>query len=189
MKSWTVIILISVFCLSQIVITAQSVKLTKTERKQEQKNIDSLLLVRSMPVRITAKDSLFRMDLQILLRDSLKAKKFEVLNYEEASDLSKKFFENLFGVNNKQRMLDNIENVKKNKDYFIKEMELAHPYLQIIEIAVCNSPTNDCIAVKRVNSPNGKKYKNWNFFIGESESLNQFVSRIMESLTLQSVIK
>jgi hypothetical protein len=164
-------------------ISCSSSKINSSVRKQERKDIESLLLVRSLPVRISAKDSLFRRDIQILLHDRLKAKKFECLNREDANDLSKKYYENLFGVNNKQRILDNIENIKKDKEYFLKEVEFARPYMQSVEISACSTESANCIIAKRVNYPNGRKQKSWEFKYDETESINHLVSRIIDSLT------
>jgi hypothetical protein len=160
-----------------------SSKTTSSIKKQDQKDIDSLLLVRSLPVKISAKDSLFRMDIQILLNDSLKTRKFECLNYQDATALSKKFMEDLFGVNNKQRMLDNIEKVKKDKEYLLKEIEFAQPIMQSVEISSCNTESANCIVAKRLNYPNVRKQKSWEFKYEQSESINHLVSRIIDSLT------
>ena len=118
-----------------------------------------------------------------MLDDSLKIRKFECLNREDANDLSKKYYENLFGVNNKQRMLDNIENIKKDKEYFLKEVEFAQPYMQSVEISACSIESANCIVAKRVNYPNGRKQKSWEFKYDERESTNHLVSRIIDSLT------
>lgn len=181
-------ILIFIICTIATCARAQTGAAT---RKQERKNIDSLLLVHSLPVRVEAArtDSLFRMDIQTLLRDSLKARKFESLNYDEAAEISKKYFTDLFGVNNKQRMLDNLENIQKDKDYFIKESEFAKPLMQSLEISACSIESDSCIVIKRYNFPNAKKYRSWEFKPEESESINQFVSRIINSLIDQTALK
>jgi hypothetical protein len=166
-----------------LIACGSSSKTTSAIKKQEQRDIDSLLLVRSLPVKISAKDSLFRMDIQVLLKDSLKARKFECLNYQDATALYKKNLEDFFGINNKQRMLDNLEHIKKDQQYFVKEMEFAKPYMQIVEISSCNTKSANCIAAKRLNYPNARKQKSWEFKYEQSESINHLVSRIIDSLT------
>ncbi len=171
------------FVIIILVACGSSSKTTSSVKRQDQRDIDSLLLVRSLPVKISGKDSLFRMDIQLLLNDSLKARNFDCLNYRDATALSKKFMEDFFGVNNKQRMLDNMENIKKDKQYLLKEIEFVQPIMQTVQISPCDTEPANCIVAKRFNFPNGRKQKSWEFKYEQSESINHLASRIIDSLT------
>jgi hypothetical protein len=184
MKRWLIKILICFFSCCSIATTAQSVKLTKEEKRQERKNIDSLFLVRSLPVFITAKDSLFRIDLQILLADSLKARKFECITYEQQNDITKKFFSDIFAVNDKKRMLENLEKIKNDKEYFIKEMRIAPKVSQTVQLSPCANNNDSCIIVQRINNPelkNGSE-RRYEFIFNQSESVSKLISTIIYSL-------
>jgi len=183
MKFWISLLIIFSGIACKPPKVSQFVTSNTSSKKQEQKDIDSLLLVHSLPVRIAARDSIFRMDIQVLLNDSLKARKFECINYQDAATLFKKNIDDLFGVNNKQRMLDNMEKVKKDKQYLLKEIEYAQPFMQSIEISSCNTESTNCIVAKRFNLPNARKQKSWEFKYEQSESINHLVSRIIDSLT------
>jgi Secretion system C-terminal sorting domain len=154
-----------------------------SSRKQEAKDIDSLLLVHSLPVRISPGDLMFRMDIAALLEDSLKAKKYKCLDQETAQALFKEKLGELMGSNNIERIREIAEKASKDKNYLVKEAEKMPPFMQSLTLLPCTNETANCVRVKRHNFPDARKERIWEFKYSDTEPISHLVSRILTTLT------
>src|SRR5450432_4613506 len=85
-----------------VLISCSSSKPGLLSGQQKAKAIDSLLLVRSLPITISATSPSFKKEIRVLLGDSLKAKKYKCLNEMEALALYNEKREELIRSNKKE---------------------------------------------------------------------------------------
>lgn len=185
MKKYIITVIICVFISYPIKSIGQSVKLTKEERKQERKNIDSLFIVHSLPIDVLTTKEFVYTALKDSVIEILKSKKYEC---PKPSIIKSLIADNMFAflpspVTEKEKYLETMEKVAKDKSYYFTLMELADPFLQNI---VLSSEKNDLgidlIIVKRQNLPNAKKERLWTFKQEDSESIQSLASRIIDTL-------
>ena len=179
-----ILIFFFIFC-QKVSIGQSSKKLTKEERKQEQKNIDSLFIVQSLPIKFeNAKDFPF-----VKLKDSiitiLNKKGFDCPNEATIKSLMlEKMLDFLPSPTEKERYKEVMEKVAKDNSYYFKLMELADPFLQTAELSLeKNKAGVSFISVKRQNFPYLKKNKIWTFEYDASEPVINLARRIVDTLT------
>jgi len=183
-KVFIILTFFSIFC--QTTSIGQSKKLTKEERKQEQKNIDSLFIVNSLPVSIALRTGFSDSKLKDSITQIFIANNFRCLNEEESSSMIK---ENMFSfmpsvLTQKERYLEVMEKVMNDKTYYDRLMAEADPFMQGVYISMEKTDTGIAtVNVKRQNFPNVKKNRVWTFNYNESESIDALAIRIAATLT------
>ena len=153
-----------------------------SSKRENQQRIDSLVLVKSLPVYIISKNTGSTLSIEKQLVDSLVKRGFSIIDKQAADDLFKGFMEDLVGLNNPDKMKLVVQKSANDKEYMLKEAELADPLFQYIIFENCIELAGDCFTVKRSNSPNGRKNRTWQFNLDASGSNSSLVSRIMQSL-------
>ena len=147
-----------------VLISCSSSKTNSLSRRQKARAIDSLLLIPSLPITISANDPFFRKDIRALLEDSLKAKKYKCLSGMKARALyNQKLEEFRRSVNN--------------------ENEMTQPYMQSLTLFPCTNETGNCVGVKRLNYPDAGKQRIWMLKYEDKESISHLVTRIIDSVT------
>lgn len=151
--------------------------------KTERSHIDSLFLVKSIPVAVI--DSLpqdgsafVSMFSQQLISDgfSLITPKGVITlttEYRNRSKLSST------DPNERQRVMALLS---QNPDYFSDEMKRARPYAQTVKILPCYPAKEGCIEIKRNNHPYAVKTRKWAFNKREDMTEESFVSHIISVL-------
>lgn len=179
----TTILLCALFFCSTFA-TGQSTKPTKAERKQEQKNIDSLILVKSLPIDIEATGDFPNLELRDSVTETLKKKGYECPGYPAVGNLIKERMFDFLPSPHDNRYGEIVERMAKDKNYFFQVLEAADPFMQKIELKQekdINGVT--FIRIKRHNYPNAKKIREWTFNYDESEPVNNLAARIVDTLT------
>ena len=131
---------------------SQSVKLTKEERKQERKNIDSLFIVYSLPVNVGLAKDFFNEELKDSITEIFKKKGYECPGYPAVGNLiTEKMFNFLPSpATDKERYKETMEKVAKDQSYYFTLMELADPFLQSVTLSSENNDAGESlINVKR----------------------------------------
>jgi hypothetical protein len=176
-----IIIFFSILSCSSSKISTNSAK-SKLEKQQT----DSLILVQSLPVYINSTDSLFEPSIRAHLQDSLEQSGFQFKSKNEVNALLQEFMNESAGVNNTEKMLQVIEKIKQDKEYFLKLAERADPYVQSITFKPCGIASKKCIIIERTNPPNYRKKKSWVFEYKEADKSGKLIKQIIEALTAQT---
>lgn len=175
---------IGLFCF-QITTIGQSVKLTKEEKKQERRNIDSLFIVYSLPIDIEAAKGFPYLDLRDSVIENLKSKGYNCPGNPAVANLIKeKMMDFLPSPFDREKYSETMEKIARDKNYVLQLLEQADPFMQRIEL-VHEKDENETniIRVKRQNYPNGRKMRAWTFKYYESEPTRALANRIVDTLT------
>lgn len=156
---------------------------SKSSKKEEKKNIDSLFLVFSLPVHVSHHKIFQQIEIADALITLLKEKKYKYLSTSQ--------FETLFTTKLLEILprndLDGINTriAKQNdKDYLLHLIQDAEPFAQQIDLSYMeNDSTSTLISVKRSNLPNSRKSRQWTFEYKVAEPIGQLAFRILDSLT------
>lgn len=142
-------------------ISCSSSKTNSLSRRQQARAIDSLLLIPSLPITISANDPLFKKDIRTVLEDSLKAKKYKCLS----------------GISARALYNQKLEESRRSNN------EMIRPYMQSLALFPCTGETGNCVGIKRVNYPNAGKQRIWVLNYEDKEPISYLVNRIIDSVT------
>jgi hypothetical protein len=183
MKIWTRII-IGLFLMScKPAQTAQSNADSRTLKKEQKGDIDSLFIVSSLPINVSYAENFTRPDVADSLIALLKRKKYKYLDSFAYSQLFKEKLIELVPMNSIEGMREMQANLKYDKNYYIDKVQAADPFAQQIQLSFFRADADlNYINIKRYNAPNGKKFRNWIFTYSDLEPANQFAARILDSL-------
>ena len=155
----------------------------KTERNAESRLIDSLYLVKSIPVVVI--DSLRNDGSEFVSAFSQKLTSYgfsqitpkdvnaQLKAYRESSLLSSK------DPKDREKVMTL---VSQNPDYFIDEMKRARPFAQAVKVLPCYPSKPGCVEIKRNNHPYAIKTRKWVFNKEEGMTDEAFVSYIISAL-------
>lgn len=148
-----------------IVITlmacGSSSKTTSSIKKQEQKDLDSLFIINSLPINVIFSKDFTRFDIQDSLIKLLKERKYKCPDKSANEALFKaKQFE-MFQTNDPVRLSEMIEKGQNDKNYLRNLLEAADPYVQNIVVSFLKNESGiNYINVRRSNLPNQIKQRN-----------------------------
>lgn len=161
-------------------------KAERNRGKAESRLIDSLYLVKTIPVYII--DSLQNNDgsgLAAICFQQLTSQSFPVITKEEASALIRQDMNNSLMA---RAVRDPKEREKlrklqeQNPSYLIDEMKRARPYAQAIKILPCHPSQPGCVQIKRNNHPYAVKTRKWVFNKTEEMTDESFAAYIISVL-------
>ena len=171
-----------------IVITlmacGSSSKTTSSIKKQEQKDLDSLFIISSLPINLIFSKDFPLFDLQDSLIKLLKERKYKYLDKSANEALFKaKQLEALL-TNDPVRMREMIEKGQNDKNYLKNLMLEADPYLQTIVVSFLKNESGiNYFNVIRSNLPNAIKQRYWVFTYQDSTPSGELAARILDTLT------
>ena len=171
------------FC--QTTVIGQRVKLTKEEKKQERRNIDSLFIVYSLPIDIEATGDFSYFELRDSIIATLKKKKYDCPGYPTVGNLIReKMMDFLPSHFDTEKYKETMERIAKDKNYVFQLLEEADPFMQRIELLQEKVGSGiTFIRIKRQNYPNGRRMREWTFKYNESEAIGIIAMRIVDTLT------
>lgn len=183
MKFW-ISIIISFFVIAcKLPATAQSVTSSKAIKKQEKADIDSLFIVYSLPINVSYTNNFTEPDIADSLIALLKRKKYKYIDSSAYVQLFKAKLNELMPMNDIEGMREVVAKTKADKNYYINKVESADPFAQQIQLSFLKKDSGiNYINVRRLNSPNSKKVRDWIFTYSDLEPRNQFADRILNSL-------
>ena len=183
MKFW-ICIIISFFVIAcKLPAAAQSVTSSKAIRKQEKADIDSLFIVYSLPINVSYTNNFTQPGIADSLIVLLKRKKYKYLDSSAYVQLFKTKLNELIPMNDIEGMREVVAKTQSDKNYYINKVEFADPFAQQIQLSFLKKDSDiNYINVKRSNSPNSKKFRDWVFTYSDLENPNQFAGRILDSL-------
>jgi len=184
MKFWTGIIISFLIMASKQALVAQSAKESRAIKKQQEKaDIDSLFIVYSLPINVSYSDNFTRPNIADSLIALLKRKKYKYLDSSAYVQLYKTKFAELVPMNGIEEMREMQAKLKADKNYYNNIVQSADPFAQQIQLSFLKSDSSmNYINVRRINSPNTKKFRDWIFTYSDLEPSNRFVDRILDSL-------
>jgi len=147
----------------------------------ERKKIASFILVKSLPVDVTTKDSLLGRSLNKFITDTLIAMGYKFISQDERTIIHKRFWSDMFGINRKKSK-EEIEKLKYDKEYYTKERQKAPPLEQMVYLFPVDSSEN-IIGVGRFNFPAMEKERKWLIRFDDSELVTTIAARIVDSIT------
>ena len=164
---------------------SQSGKSKASAKKQEQKDIDSLFIVYSLPINVSHSDNFYRVDIQDSLIELLKQRKYNHLDRSAYEALFKaKQFE-VIPRDDPKRMHEVLEKIKNDENYLYQLLEAADPYLQLIQLSFLKKDSGlNYINIRRFNLPSPKQ-RNWVFTYHDSETSGHLAARILDSLIIK----
>lgn len=166
-----------------LLLSCSSSKDSNSAAADERKKIASFILVKSLPVDVTTKDSLLGKSLKKFVIDTLMAMGYKFISQDERAIIHKKFWSDMFGVNRKKSK-EEIEKLKYDKEYYTKERQKAAPLEQIVYLFPVDSSEN-IIGVSRNNFPAMEKKREWLIRFEDSELVTTIAARIVDSITLR----
>ena len=175
------IIFSTITCKSQQV--SQSGNSKAAAKKQEQKDIDSLFIIYSLPIHVSYTNNFTQFDIADSLIALLKRKKYKYLEKSAYEQLFKTKLNELIPMNTIEEMREVVAKTQSDKNYYIKKVESADPFAQQIQLSFLKKDSGiNYINVRRSNSPNSRKFRDWVFTYSDLEPSNQFANRILDSL-------
>lgn len=183
MKFWIVIFICFFTIAGKLSLTAQSVKDRKALKKQEKIDTDSLFIVHSLPIYVSYTNYFTQPGIADSLIALLKRKKYEYLDSSAYAELFKSKLKELIGANDLEGMKEFIAKSQSDKNYYVDKIRSADPFGQQIQLSFLKKDSGlNYINIKRSNSPNVKKYRDWIFTYSDSEPFDQVACRILDSL-------
>lgn len=154
-----------------------------SDKKQEQKDLDSLFIINSLPINVIFSKDFKRIDLQDSLIKLLKERKYKCLDKSANEALFKaKQFE-MLQTNDPVRMREMIEKGQNDKNYLRNLMLEADPYVQTIVVSILKYESGiNYINVRRSNLPNAIKQRDWVFTYQDSAPSGDLAARILDTL-------
>jgi hypothetical protein len=183
MKFWIGIIISFFVIACQTPGATQSVKNSRTIKKEEKADIDSLFIVYSLPIKVSYTNNFTQPDIADSLIALLKRKKYKYPDSSAYAQLSKAKLMEIIPMNNIEDMREIIAKRESDKNYYTKKAESADPFAQEIQLSFLTKDSGiNYINVRRLNPPNYRKFRDWVFTYPDSEPSNQFAARILDSL-------
>jgi len=171
-----------------ILISCSSSNKSSVSQPSEKSKLASFILVKSIPVSILSKDSVLGLALQGFMTDTLKESGYKFISDEERAAIQKKFFLDVFGTNDPEKILEIGEKVKQDNDYIIKQKGAESPIEQVVILFPSDSDEN-LIMVRRVNIPTSSKKREWLIPFEDSELVTSIAARIVDSVTARQNLK
>ena len=155
-------------------------------KKQEQKDIDSLFIIYSLPIHVSYTNNFTQFDIADSLIALLKRKKYKYLEKSAYEQLFKTKLNELIPMNTIEEMREVVAKTQSDKNYYIKKVESADPFAQQIQLSFLKKDSGiNYINVRRSNMPNARKFRDWIFTYPDLEPSNQFADRILDSLIIK----
>ena len=154
--------------------------------KHEETLIDSLVLLKSLPVYLDTLPAGFKLELRQLLLDSLISIGYTVITTEKNKELQMQYMKDLIAPKDQVKFEGTLKEATKDKNYFVKQTERAKPFCQKITIVPCVILSDTCFVLKRVNLPHTLKEKSWVFEFKSNQSENTLVHQIIKTLLVEN---
>ena len=180
MKFWIGTIISFFVIAAKPPLAAQSVKDPKTVKKQEKADIDSLLLVYSLPINVSYTDNFTQPGIADSLIALLKRKKYKYLDSPAYAQLFKEKLNELLGLGDLEGMREFIANTQSDKTYYVNKVQSADPIAQQIQLSFLKNDSGiNYINIRRSNPLNTKKFRDWVFTYSDSDPADQVAERIL----------
>lgn len=190
MKIWGIIILICTLFCCQTPVIGQFTKLTKEERKQERKYMDSLFVIYSLPIDIEATSGFFNLPIRDSVIEILKRKGYDCPGQPTVGNLIKEKMMDFLPSPYDKNYSETMDKIGKDKNYVLQLLEQSEPFMQRIELIQGQDDSGKIfVRVKRQNYPNGRKMREWTFKYEESEAINVLAMRMVVVLTNKNKIQ
>ena len=183
MKFWRGMIISFFVIVCQTPGATQSVKNSRTIKKEEKADIDSLFIVYSLPINVSYTNNFTQTDIADSLIALLKRKKYKYLDSSAYAQLFKAKLNELIGWNDLEGMREFLAKTQSDKNYYINKIQSADPFAQRIQLSFLKKDAGiNYINIRRSNPPNTKIYRDWIFTYSDSEPSDQVADRILDSL-------
>ena len=183
MKFWIGIIIIFFVIACKSPGATQSVTSSRTIKKEEKADIDSLFIVYSLPINVSYTNNFTQLDIADSLIALLKRKKYIYLEKSDYDKFLKTKIMELIPMTDLEGMRDVQAKLQSDKNYYSNKVQSADPFSQQIQLSLLKKDSGiNYINVRRSNLPNSKKFRDWIFTYSDSEPSNQFADRILDSL-------
>jgi len=183
MKFWIGIIISFFVIACQTPGATQSFKNSRTIKKEEKADIDSLFIIYSLPINVSYTNNFTQPDIPDSLIALLKRKKYKYLDSSAYAQLYKAKLMELMPMNDIKDMREILSKRESDKNYYTKKAETADPFAQQIRLSFLKNDSGiNYINVRRLNPPNQRKFRDWVFTYSDLEPSDQFAVRILDSL-------
>ncbi len=183
MKFWIGIIISFFVIACKPPLATQSVTDSRTIKKAEKADIDSLFIVYSLPIYVSYTNNFTQPDIADSLIALLKREKYKYLDSLAYYQLFKTKLNELIAWNNLEGMREFVAKTESDKNYYVNKVQSADPFAQQLQLSFLKKDSGiNYINVRRSNSPNARKFRDWIFTYSESELPDQFAQRILNSL-------
>ncbi len=155
-----------------------------SSKKEEQKDIDSLFIVYSLPINVSHINNFMQPDIADSLIALLKRKEYKYLEKSAYEQLFKaKLMDLMLPIPGSEGVTEALAKFQSDKNYFNNKLQSADPFAQQIQLSFLKKDSGiNYINVKRFNLPNGKKFRDWIFTYQDSETSGHLAARILDSL-------
>ena len=190
MKYWIILLILFSTKACKPPQAGQSASSHISNKKQEQKDLDSLFIITTLPINVIFSKDFTLFDLQDSLIKLLKERKYKYLDKSANEALFKaKQFE-MFQTNDPVRLSEMIEKGQNDKNYLRNLLEAADPYGQNIVVSFLKKDSGiNYFNVRRSNLPNSKKFRDWVFTYQDSEPSGNLATRILDTLINKKFIQ
>jgi hypothetical protein len=163
--------------------TTQSITDSRTIKKEQKADIDSLFIVYSVPIYVSYTDNFTRPEIADSLIALLKRRKYKCIDSSAYVQLYREKIMELMPTNSIEGMREMQAKLQYDKNYYTNKFQSADPFAQQIQLSFSKTDSGmNYINVRRSNAPNPKKFRNWSFTYSDLEPSNQFAARILDSL-------
>ena len=86
-------------------------------------------------------------------------------------------------VTEREKYLEVMEKIQRDRTYYNQLMEMANPFMQCLYISMIKNDSSAVVNIRRLNPPNVKKSREWNFTYDETtEPVNALAIRILDAI-------
>lgn len=172
----SVYLLVAVFFLISCLLS----KNINSNAAKENQAIDSLALVKSLPVCLSSDQPLFKLEIQLLLIEILKKSGYEIITLNETFSLLKDRMAKEYS--DKEKIKELLDKSKTDKMFFLSSMEKIPPIFQSIKLRPCKDSSENCFVLIRGNPPGFLKSKQWIFNYKETDDYSNLINHVFKVL-------